>query len=104
MSTAPPITNDGSFGGGSPLPIPGDVIPGINGPANNPYGNLPDVIRRGGGPAVDGGSLGDVIRNTIGSSLGFQSKGFLGWVIRLIVLRWGWGFVRSILGRVLTGR
>ena len=92
---APAPTGDGSFGGGSPLPIPGDRIPGINAPAND-YGNLPDVVRRG-GQSVDGNPLGTSIRDILGSVLGFQSKGFIGWAIRLLVLRWGWGFLRRIV-------
>ena len=93
----------GGFGGGSPLPIPGDRIPGVNAPNESPYGNLPDVIRRG-GTSVDGRSVGDVVRGQVGSTLGFPSTGIIGWIIRLIVLRWGWGLVSGILRRVLTGR
>lgn len=93
----------GGFGGGSPLPIPGDRIPGVNAPNDNPFGNLPDVIRRG-GQTADGRSLGEVVRGQVGSSLGFPSTGFLGWIVRLIVLRWGWGLVTGIIRRVLTGR
>jgi hypothetical protein len=88
--------NDGGFGG-SPLPIPGDRIPGIN--ALDPYGKLPDVIRQG-GAAVDGSPVSGAIRSVLGGLLGFQSKGFLSWVFRLLVLRWGWG----LLQRVLLGR
>ena len=60
--------------------------------------DLPDIIRRG-GQTVDGGSLGSLIRNVLGGLLGFQSKGFMGWVLRLIVMRWGWGLLKNILGR-----
>jgi hypothetical protein len=98
----PGSTNSGPFGGGSPLPLPGDHIPGVNAP-NAPYGEMPDVIRRG-GRTVDGAPLGGAIRDIFGSLLGFQSKGVIGWLVRLIVLRWGWGFVQRILSRVLTGR
>ncbi len=98
----PGATTSGPFGGGSPLPLPGDRIPGINAP-NAPYGDLPDVIRTG-GRTVDGAPVGGAIRDIFGSLLGFQSKGIVGWLIRLIVLRWGWGFVQRILSRVLTGR
>ena len=93
----------GGFGGGSPLPIPGDRIPGVNAPADNQYGNLPDIIRRG-GQSVDGNDLGRAVRDKIGPSLGLPSGGILSWVIRFIVLRWGWGFVKRILSRALTGR
>lgn len=109
----PQPSGDTGFGGagggfgGSPLPIPGDAIPGINAPggtqADNQYGNLPDIIRRG-GQSVDGNDLGRVVREKIGTTLGFPSTGILGWIIRFIVLRWGWGLLRGILSRVLTGR
>lgn len=93
----------GAGGGGAPLPIPGDRIPGVNAPNDNPFGNLPDVLRRG-GQSVDGRSLGDVVRDQVGSSLGFPKSGFLSWIIRLIIMRWGWGLVSGILRRLLTGR
>lgn len=93
----------GGFGGGSPLPIPGDRIPGINAPNDSPFGNLPDVLRRG-GQSVDGRPLGEVVRGQVGSTLGFPSTGIIGWIIRLIVLRWGWGLVSGLLRRLLTGR
>lgn len=93
---APAPTGGGGFGG-SPLPIPGDRIPGIN--ALNPYGNLPDVIRQG-TASVDGTPVAGAIRSILGSLLGFENKGFLGWAFRLLVMRWGWG----LLQRVLLGR
>jgi hypothetical protein len=105
--TDAPVPRGGYAGGDSPLPIPGDRIPGINdgaAPRNNPYGDLSDVIRGGGAAPGGGGPLGNVIRDILGGVLGFQSRGFIGWLIRLIVVRWGWGLVRSILGRILTGR
>jgi hypothetical protein len=90
-----------------PLPLPGDRIPGVNAPSraptDSPYGDLPDIIREG-GQKVEGSSLGTLVRSVLGSALGFQSKGIMGWIIRLIVMRWGWGFVQSILRRMLTGR
>ena len=91
--------------GGSPLPLPGDHIPGIDdGPRNNPYGDLSDIIRGGAGAQAGGGSLGKIVRDILGGALGFQSRGLIGWVVRLIVMRWGWGFIRSILGRFLGRR
>ena len=107
---APPA-NDGSWGSG-PLPIPGDRIPGINAPFSPQGGtgpgmgngiDLPDIIRRG-GQTVDGSALGPLIRNVLGSVLGFQSKGFMSWALRLLVLRWGWGLLRRIFGGVAGGR
>jgi len=45
-----------------------------------------------------------VIRDLLGSVLGFENKGVIGWIIRLILVRWVWGFVRSILRRLFLGR
>ena len=107
-----------------PLPVPGDRPGGI-GRANNPYGDLSDIIRRGGkslpggieaprapsggnGGRVTlpprGGSLDTIIRDVLGGIAGFQSKGILGWIIRYFLVRWGWNFIQSILRRLLTGR
>jgi hypothetical protein len=110
-----PETGGGWTGGGgstygeSPLPIPGDDIPGL-GRANNPYGDLSDIIRKGGtslpggGSAGGGGALSTIIRSVLGALLGFQSRGFIGWLVRLVVMRWGWGIVRWLIGRVLLRR
>ena len=104
--------DSGPFGGGSPLPIPGDRIPGVNAPSigpsstpygNNPYGNLPDVIRNG-GQTSDGSPLGPLVRDVLGGALGFQNKGIFSWIFRLLLLRWGWGFVSRLLSRMLLGR
>ncbi len=107
-----------------PLPVPGDRPGGI-GRANNPYGDLSDIIRRGGkripggtqaprtpsggnGGGIQlppgGGNLDTIIRDLLGGIAGFQSKGVLGWIIRYILVRWGWSFIQSILRRLLTGR
>lgn len=126
--------------GKSPLPIPGDDLPGLgrNRPSGrNPLDDLSDILRRGGRgfpggggqielprprrrevqvpggeddgrtiniPGGAGGSLWDIVRSILGSVLGFQNKGFLSWLIQLIVFKWGIGFLRRILTRVLTGR
>lgn len=104
------------------LPLPGER-PRLQ-RDSNPYGDLSDVIRRGGTKlprsqtpntprAPNGGGLelpqGDgnletVIRDLLGGILGFQNKGVIGWIIRLIIVRWGWGFIQSILRRLLLGR
>jgi hypothetical protein len=108
-----------------PLPVPGDRP----GPARktNPYGDLSDIIRRGGTRIPDGGStpaprapsggnggkiqlpqgggsLDKIIRDLLGGAAGFQSKGILGWIIRYFLVRWGWNFIQSILRRLLGGR
>jgi hypothetical protein len=102
-----------------PLPVPGQR-PGL-GRENNPYGDLTDIIRRGkvripggskptGAPGggielpQGGGALDRIIREVLGGILGFQSNSVIGWIIRLIVVRWGWGFIQSILRRLLLGR
>ena len=69
---------------------------------------MPDSIP-GNIPGMEGGgALGTLIRAVLGALLGFQSRGVIGWLVRLVVMRWGWGFLQRILGRVLgrvlTGR
>lgn len=113
---------DISVGDQRPLPMPGER-PGL-GRSRNPYGDLPDIIRRGGtripggtqrtpaGRNDDGGiqlpeggvSLDKIIRDILGGVVGFQSKGVIGWIVRFILVRWGWSFIQSILRRLLTGR
>lgn len=116
--------------GQSPLPIPGDDLPGLGrrgGSGSNPLDDLSDILRRGSGrqmpriprdtggridmPGGGGqielpqsaGGLWGLIRSILGSVLGFESKGFLSWLIRLIVLRWGVGFIKRLLTRILSG-
>lgn len=99
-----PSGGDSGFGGGSPLPMPGDRIPGVNALLSpGPYGKLPDAIRRG-GQSVDGNPLNQAVRNTLGSALGFQSKGVLSWIVQAVVMRWGWRLLQTLLGRVLPQR
>lgn len=94
----------GSRGGGGsafPFPLPG---PGGRQSSDNPYGDLSDILRRGGrlpsGEQAGGRGLGSVVRDTLGNALGFGKKGVLGWIIQLLLLRWGW----SLLRRILFGR
>lgn len=61
---------------------------------------LPDGFPDGSG-GMAGGTLYNIVRAILGALLGFQSRGLLSWIIRLIVVRWGWGFLQRILGRVL---
>jgi hypothetical protein len=58
-------------------------------------------LRRGGGGT---GSLASVIRNIIGSLLGFGSKGVVGWIVRLILIRYGWRILAWVVRRVFLGR
>lgn len=117
-----PSGGDIDYGQDGPLPLPGSRIPGVNAPddisydgrppqtrsgsggyGSGPLGDLPDVIRRG-GVKVDGDPLSGMVRSVLGSLLGFQSKGLMGWIVRLIVVRWVWGLLRGILGRAFGGR
>jgi hypothetical protein len=88
-----------SSGSGSPLPLP-DLGPGGGG---NPYGDLSDILRRGGGSAGSS-PLWAIVRNLIGGILGFQSRGLVGWIVRAVVMRWGWSLLRMVLGRALLRR
>ncbi|MFM9942439.1 MAG: DUF937 domain-containing protein [Hyphomicrobiaceae bacterium] len=86
---------------GSPLPLP---LPQAGG--NNPYGDLSDILRRGGGSVGTprGGGVGGSIRDLLGGALGFQGKGVLSWIIRAVIMRFGWSLLKRVLGRALTGR
>ena len=84
--------------GQSPLPLPGDHTP-LGG--SNPYSDLSDTIRNGG--AVASGLPG-LIRSILGGLLGFQSSGVIGWILRFIVMRWGWPILRTILGGLIGRR
>ncbi len=116
LSAASPLGMPGGKGTGgglprqTPLPIPGDNLPDIQ----NPYENLPDVIRRGGtrvpqgGPGADGGgspaSLDGAIRDILGKLLGFQNRGFFGWLFQAIIIPMLLRMVQTMLRRVFTGR
>lgn len=65
-----------------------------------PYGDLSDILRKNGG----GGGLAGTIRDLLGGLLGFKSKGVVGWIIRLILVRYGWRILTWVVRRVLTGR
>ena len=100
----------GSGGNASPLPLPGEPMPDNPGRGDNPYGDLSDILRKGrgadlpGAGAAGGGALWSMVRNILGGALGFRSGGILSWLFRMIVLRFGWGLVRRLLGRMLLGR
>ncbi len=98
-----------------PLPIPGDTVDygGGKRSTQSPLDDLSDMIRRGGrsfpgggrtGSRPNGSILGTVVREIFGNVLGFQSKGIVGWLIRLIVVRWGWSLLKSIARRIFLGR
>lgn len=114
-SNGPSTRQNAPISGGSPLPIPGDNIPGIgrNAPrTNNPFDNLPDIVRRGGtrvpndgGSPGGGGSLEGIIRSILGSLLGFGGKrGVIGTMIQLFLIRWLTNLARRFLTRIFTRR
>lgn len=104
-----------------PLPVPGQIPAGRGGGSGSRYDDLGDILERGGfklprggadlphnlpgnmpgGGAGGGGSLGGIVRAILAALLGFQSRGVLGWIIRAVVLRYGWGFIQRILGQIL---
>jgi hypothetical protein len=113
----------GGFGGGSPLPLPGDVPRGGYGRSqgtsqpqpqggDNPFGDLSDIIRGGkgipggaGGAAIGGGMLWGIIRSVLGGALGFSGKGgVMSWLFRMVVMRYGWGLIKTIFMKVLLRR
>jgi hypothetical protein len=108
-----PIPRGGPISGGSPLPIPGDDIPGVgrrgqSAPSDNPFENLPDIIRRGGvqvpGGGDGGGALENVIRSILGGLLGFGNRGTVGTIVQMFILRWVMNLVRRVLARGIGGR
>ena len=88
-------TSGGGGSGSSPLPVPDlDKIGRRSSPDDNPYGDLSKTIRNGGPGA---GDLTSIIRDVLGGLLGFQSKGFLGWILRFLVFRYGWSILSALL-------
>lgn len=83
---------------GHPLPLPGEHTP-LGG--NNPYSDLSDSIRNGGGAA---NGLPALIRSILGGLLGFQSRGVISWILRFVVMRFGWPILRTILGSLFGSR
>ncbi len=111
MQRAPsaPATNTPSTRrrGSSPLPVPGDDIPGTGrrakgedvGNDDNSANTLPDIIRRGGVQVPGGGSLTGIIRSILGGLLGFKNRGVVGNLIQALVLRWIINLVRRFFSR-----
>ena len=71
---------------------------------SGPYGDLSDILRKGGGSGGGGGGLASIIRNVLGGLLGFGSKGIVGWIIRFVVMRYGWRILSWVVRRMLPGR
>ncbi len=87
--------------GASPLPGP----EGMELPRSNPYGDLSDIVRRGGsGSTVGSNPLWRVVRNVLGTALGFQSRGVLSWILRYVIVRFGSTILRMVLRRAFGGR
>ena len=97
----------GGMGGGTART--GGMLPGPEGmqtPGRNPYGDLSDIIRRGGSaPGASAGSGGSplwrMVRSVLGSALGFQSRGVMGWLLRVVLMRYGWRILTALLRRGL---
>jgi hypothetical protein len=93
----------------SPGSIPQQVPPSwpgdsASGSGRSPFDDISDILRRGAGPKVDGQPLQRSVRDLLGGILGFSSRGVIGWIIRLIVVRFGWGLLKRLLGRAIGGR
>jgi hypothetical protein len=102
----------GRGSGGSPLPLPdmggGAPFPGGGGGGgdrgNNPYGDLGDIIRQGG---ANSGILASIVRSVLGSILGRSAapggggSGWLGWIVKLLIARFGWRIVQAIFRGLL---
>lgn len=103
-----PIPGGRGFPGGMSAPGGGSPLPGPEGmqiPGSSPYGDLSDVIRRGGsGARVDGSPLWRIVRNILGGALGFQSRGIVSWIVRMVIMRYGWSILRAVLGRMFMRR
>ncbi len=86
-----------------PLPMPGSDVSfdDGSGQGGNPYGDIGDVLRRGGS---SGSTIWTMIRNLLGGVLGFQSKGVIGWFIRMLVMRYGWRIVKALFSVVIGRR
>lgn len=107
LRRGPDVADGGSRKRGqSPLPIPGDDIPGIDRsppPTDNPFDQLPDIIRRGGTRSPSGDSLESIIRSIVTSILGVRGGGVISNIIRLFLIRWVVGLIRRFLGRIVPG-
>ena len=93
--------------GGAPLPIPGDSGPTGGGwTGNNPYGDIGDIVRGGG---TSGGLLATILRSIFGSIIGRSANpagrssggGWIGWLIKLLVMRYGWRIVTGLFRGML---
>ena len=94
------------------LPVPGKLPGTGTRGGRSPFDDLSDILRRGGrgraggstGQLPGGGALGKILRDALGSALGYRNSGIMGWIIRYFVMRYGWRIVSWFFGRMLGGR
>ncbi|MEO1695090.1 MAG: DUF937 domain-containing protein [Pseudomonadota bacterium] len=55
----------------------------------------PQQQPRGGG--LSRGGMGKTIRDALGGALGYRNQGIVGWIIRFIVMRYGWRILSSLV-------
>lgn len=87
------------FANQQPLPVPGETA-SRGRVTRNPYEDFSDVVRRNGGGVSRNGSLSNVLRDLLGSVLGFRSNGIVSWIIKMVLARYGMQILRFLLGRV----
>jgi hypothetical protein len=114
-------TSGGGIGQQMPLPVPGDIGRGGYGGGTggggygggvgmpggrNPLEDLSDILRRGGGAGGMGGNvLWSIVRSILGGAAGFNGGGgIMSWIIRTVVMRYGWTILSTILRRAILGR
>ena len=94
----------------SPGSIPQQVPPSMPGDfgrssGRSPFDDISDILRRGSGPKVSGDqTVRRSVRDLIGNALGFSKGGVMSWIIRLLVVRFGWGILKRLLGRAFGAR
>ena len=89
-----------SDGGRSYVPEPGAQQSG-----SNPFERMRDIVGQQGGGFGGGsaGNQGGFIRDMIGGALGGKSKGIMGSIVSFLIYRYGWSFVKRLIGRFLGG-
>ncbi len=111
-----PLPGETQNGGGDvghqvPLPVPGDDFG--SGRGGYPFDDLTDMIRKGGRRVpkgqtgtggVSGRDLGGLVRDILGNLLGFKNRGFVSWLVNLVVMRILLPVIKRVISRVLFGR
>lgn len=103
--------NTDPVGRQKPLPLPGDKTNygGSRTSGKSPFDDLSDMIRRGGYSipgdgrghgGVNGSNISRKVRDILGNLLGFKSSGLVSWIIRYIVVRYGWRILSALLRRI----